>query len=182
MSAFDSDAFDFDAFDADAPESTGVGVGIASSIYSFVPAAMSIANLGIGPRSLISGLDRLIDPVTRDYVRTANGEWVETQDSRTIMLISLSVELGASPFDPEHGTSVAAAVRSGSLTSPEFLQAETVRVGADVAAEGVLSDLVVTVRDRDGNELRDQSGRLIVKTQWRDLGSGSPIDATFTPR
>ncbi|HKQ65969.1 MAG TPA: hypothetical protein VJZ73_13225 [Methylomirabilota bacterium] len=149
--------------------------------FSFVPPPTRAQQLGQNNNPNI-GRDRMLDPFTGDYIRTANGEWAETSDSRTIMLISLSVRLGESPFDPSHGTSIHRRLKSGIVLSTDFLQAETVRVGEDLRQEGVLSDLVVTVRDQDGNKLRDETGRLIIRTQWRDLASGSPIDATFTPR
>jgi hypothetical protein len=129
---------------------------------------------------LSGGSDRVIDPVTRDYVRTANGEWAETADSRTIMLIALSIRLGRSPFDPSHGTAIGDQIQAGILASPEFLQAETVRVGLELAREGVISDLVVSVRDEQNRPLVDDSGRARVRTQWRDLASGSPIDTNFS--
>lgn len=149
--------------------------------FSFVPGGRALALLGVTPSSITGGLDRLIDPTTRDYVRDGAGGWVETADSRTIMLGALSIELGASPFDPDHGTAIAQRFRDGTLTEMEFVQAETVRVGEDLAREGILSDLVVTIRDELGRPLVDESGRNVVHTSWRDLASGSPIDQTFTP-
>lgn len=153
-----------------------------SSGLSFVPAGRSLASLGVTPPSITGGLDRLIDPVTKDYVRTDTGEWAETQDSRTIMLIAMSVELGASPFDPDDGTTINQQRRAGGTLRPEFLQAEAVRVGARLAALGVLSDLEVQVRDAEGNVLVDSAGIAVVKMRWRDLASGSPIDAAFAVR
>jgi hypothetical protein len=153
--------------------------GSGSSGLSFLP-ARSPSSVGATPATLTGGLDRLIDPNTGDYVRTPNGEWVETQDSRTIFLIAMSVELGTSPFDPDHGTGIAAQRRAGLQLSATYLQAETVRVGQDLANEGILSDLLVQTADPTGKQLRDHTGRVAVRTQWRDLASGSPIDSTFT--
>ncbi len=150
--------------------------------FSFVPGGRPLASLGVTPATITGGLDRLIDPGTRDYVRTANGEWVETQDSRTIMLIAMSVALGESPFDPTHGSTIARRLKSGVGYSPDFLLAETLRVGAELQQEGILSDLRVNVRDAEGNTLVDRDGHLSVHTEWRDLASGSPINAAFTPR
>lgn len=154
----------------------------AGSGFSFVPGGQPLSTLGITPATIVGGQDRLIDPGTRDYVRTADGEWVETQDSRTIMLIALSVRIGESAFDPTHGSAIGARRESGAGYTPDFLLAETLRVGEELRAEGVLSDLRAQVRDGDGNVLRDSAGRLVVKTQWRDLASGSPINATFSSR
>lgn len=155
------------------PLSSPFGSGL-----SFVPRSLQ----GVQTSTLTGGSDRLIDPSTRDYVRTANGEWVETQDSRTIMLIALSVKLGKSPFSPNRGTSVADAIARGELASPEFLQAEVSRSAGQLVAEGIITDLVVLVRDEDGEPLVDEAGRQVVQTQYQDLASGSPINAVFTPR
>lgn len=153
--------------------------------FSFVPtpggSPLSALNQ-ILPSSMSSGVDRMLDPVTLDYIRTDNGEWAETADSRTIVLIALSIRLGRSAFDPSHGTTIADRLENGLGLSPEFLQAETVRVGEQLRQEGIISDLRVIVRDQDGNELRDDAGRLAVKTEYKDLSSGSPVNATFAPR
>lgn len=152
--------------------------------FSFVPpgTGSAIAALSLNPPSgNSSGIDRLIDPVTLDYKRTDNGEWAETADNRTTVLIAFSVHLGSSPFDPDHGSEIAKRLRDGGLT-PEFLRAETVRIGEFLARAGVLSDLQVTVRDPDGRPLRDDNGALSVMVQWRDLSSGSPATTIFTPR
>jgi hypothetical protein len=157
------------------PGPPGGGSGL-----SFVP-VLAPGAVGATPASPTGGLDRFIDPQTKDFVRSPNGEWVETQDSRTIFLIALSVELGASPYDPSHGSGVAAQVRAGGTLSASYLQAETIRVGQELAKEGIISDLLVQTTDPTGAQLRDRvTGRIAVRTQWRDLASGAPIDSTFT--
>lgn len=153
--------------------------------FSFVPApgGSPLSSLSFNaPAPSSSGIDRLIDPVTLDYVRTDNGEWAETADNRTTVLIALSIRLGASPFDPDQGSSIADRIESGFGLDPEFLKAETERVMSQLARAGILGDLQVTVRDADGDALRDQTGRLAAKVEWRDLSSGSPATTTFTPR
>lgn len=132
--------------------------------------------------TITAGKDRRINPVTKDYIRTANGEWQEDRTSETALLIALSIELGASIFDPDQGTAIPKALRDGTLTEVDFLQSETVRVGGDLQKAGLIADLVVTVRDRNRRPLVDEAGRATVHTVWRDLAAGSPITATFTPR
>lgn len=149
--------------------------------FTFSP-ELRLRALGIQPPSLLGGLDRFVDPFTGDYMRTENGEWVETNDSRTIFLIAISTHLGRSPFDPSHGTSIHQRIKSGANPGADFLQAETVRVGSDLEAEGIISELQVRVRDGDGKKIRDSAGRQAVKTEWRDLASGSPVNATISPR
>lgn len=159
--------------------SPGTGGG---SGYSFVAGGRALALLGVQRSSITGGLDRLIDPVTGDYVRTPNGEWAETQDSRTIMLIALRTRLGESAFDPDDGTTIAAAFEQGLVSEPEYLQAETLRVGRDLERDGILSDLRVEVRGGDGRPLQDENGGLVVHASWRDLASGSPINQTVSAR
>lgn len=120
--------------------------------------------------------DRLIDPVTHDYVRTANGEWVETPDSRSLVMIALELELGASPFDPSDGTTIASLRRDGDPVTPDDVEAEAKRVGDALVRSGVIADFQATTRDAAGSVLRDSAGRMVVALAWRDLASGSPVD------
>ena len=153
--------------------------------FSFVPApgGSPLSALSFNaPNRSSSGIDRLIDPATLDYVRTDNGEWAETADNRTTVLIAFSIPFGASPFDPDQGSTIAERIRSGAGLNPEYLRSESERIGALLARAGVLTDLQVTTRDVDKVALRDQAGRLAVKLEWRDLSSGSPATTTFAPR
>lgn len=143
------------------------------SSISFVPTT---------PNAFGGQLDQLINPVTLDYVRTVDGEWQQTADSRTIMLIGLSVRLGQSPFDPGDGTAIYELMRQGELVSPEMLQSEVLRVGQIFTTEGILADLLVAVRDEHQQPLIDETGGSVVRTSWRDLASGSPINEAFTVR
>lgn len=154
---------------AAAPTSPGSG-------FSFVPGS-SLSSLDASPGAGLAGLfDQLIDPNTGDYLRTENGEWAETADTRTAMQLMIDIELGASPYDPADGTLIAEARRSGAPLTPDDIRAETLRAGGVLQAAGLISDLVVQVRDQSGQVLRDQSGRLVVQLSWRDLASGSPVD------
>lgn len=147
--------------------------------FSFVPGpgGSSLSALDPTPAGALSSqIDQLIDPVTFDYVRTPDGAWAETADSRSIMLIAIELELGASPFDPQDGTMLAELRRTGDPITPEIVKEETLRVGSALQAAGVISGLVVNVRDEHGNVLRDGSGRLVVQLSWRDLASGNPVE------
>lgn len=152
--------------------------------FSFVPGGggsgaggSSLAMLNATSSSGLAGqLDQLIDPNTGDYVRNDIGEWAETADSRTSMFLMLEIELGASPFDPGDGTTIKTRLRDGDPVTPEEIQAETLRAGAVLQAAGILTDLEVSVRDASGRLLRDQSNQPVVRTSWRDLCSGSPVD------
>lgn len=153
--------------------------------FSFVPGpgGTSLAALGPTPAGDLAGrLDMLIDPATLDFVRTANGEWAETADSRTKMLLMMELELGASPFTPADGTRIAEFRRLGDPITPEFLQSEARRAGQLLVQAGVVSDLVVAVRDQHGEVLRDLAGRAVVFLTYRDLASSSPVELILQPR
>lgn len=136
--------------------------------YSFAP-----------PGVISPSTDRQLDPITRDFVRTANGEWAEVADARTLVMVALELELGASPFTPEDGTVIAATRRTGDPITPEFVEAEAQRVGDALTRAGVLADFGVTVRDAAGAVLRDGSGQFVVQLTWRDLSTGVATDLTI---
>lgn len=152
--------------------------------FTFVPSpgGTPLSSLGATPAGELAGqLDQLIDPATLDYVRTDNGEWAQTADSRTIMMLMLEIELGASPFDPGDGTVIKERLRSGDPITVDEVRADALRAGRLLASAGVLSDLTVTVRDANGDALIDESGRSLILLNWRDLASGSPVDFIFQP-
>lgn len=141
-----------------------------------LPPGASPASLGQIIGAAPATVDMLIDPVTLDYVRTSDGAWAETADSRTLMMIMIELEYQASPFDPQDGTTIAARRRDGDPVTPDEVEAEALRVGDQLQREGAIADFAVTVRDAAGDLLRDSSGRLVVALSWRDLASGSPVD------
>lgn len=151
-------------------------IPFGGSGFSFAPISGSPDDLGQVVGIGAAQTDMLIDPVTLDYVRTSTGEWAETADSRTAMMIMLELEFGASPFDPQDGTTIAARRRDGDPVSVDEVEAEALRVGEQLQREGLIADFSVTVTDSAGNLLRDAAGRLIVSLSWRDLASGSPVD------
>lgn len=140
-----------------------------ASGFSFVPGAA------------LGQLDQLINPVTSGYVRTANGEWTETSDGRSTVFLMLELELGASPFDPDDGTEIKALLRQGDPVTMDDLLAETRRACEILQSAGVLSDLAVSARDANGDVLLDESRRPVIRTSWRDLTSGSPVDLIHQP-
>lgn len=127
-------------------------------------------------------LDFYLDPTTFDYVRTSDGDWLLTNDSRTAVLLMHELVFGASVYTPGDGTVIHDLFASGEPVTPELLRSEAVRIGQILQRDGILTGMTVTVRDREGNDLVDDKGRQIVFEQWIDLASGSPIDAVYTPR
>lgn len=161
---------------------SGFGSPFASpfgSGFSFVPGpgGTPLSALDATPAGdLAAQLDMLVDPSTGDFLETDDGEFAETADTRTTMLLMLELEYGASPFTPGDGTTLAARRRRGDPITPEEIEAETVRAATILQDAGLISHLAVSVRNSAGQLLRDQSGRLLVRTDWRDLASGSPVD------
>lgn len=49
-------------------------------------------------------IDQQIDQATRDFIRTAAGEWEESEDSRTAVLFQLEQAYGLWWGDPETGS------------------------------------------------------------------------------
>lgn len=142
-------------------DGNAVGAG-----YSFAPSGQPEANT-----------DRLLDPVTLDYVRTENGEWAETPDSRTLVMIALDLEFGASPFSPGDGTTIAELRRSGAPITPDEVVGETLRIGEALRRAGILADFEASIlTDANGAQVGDGSGRVIINLSYRDLASGSPVD------
>lgn len=152
--------------------------GAGDSGFSFVPGSSGTSPAALGQviGSSQTATDMLIDPVTLDYVRTSTGEWAETADSRTIMMLMLELELGASPFDPADGTTIGARRRDGDPVTTDEIEAEALRIGDLLQRDGLIADFAATVTDAAGNLLRDEAGRLVVALSWRDLASGSPVD------
>lgn len=126
--------------------------------------------------------DLQINPVTKDYIKTANGQWTESADSTTRMFLQLELELDGSPFTPEDGTRIADFRRVGEPITPAFLLGEARRAATVLARRGTIGDLTVEVRDSAGGALVDQAGRPAVILTWRDLSSGLPFDLVFQPR
>lgn len=127
-----------------------------------------------GRTSLGGMLDQLIDPTTRDYVDDVDGSWVETADSRTLVMIMIEMRYGEDFYAPEDGTRVKSMLESGDPVTPELAIAETVRALGILEGVGFISDVVVTSDF-------DQTGRFTIVCLWKDLASGSPVDLSYVP-
>lgn len=133
-------------------------------------------------QSILRGLlDQYLDPITLDYVDTDDGEWLETPDSRSIVMIMIETQLGRSYSAPGDGTRIAESFESGDPVTPLFVVSEVTRVMTALAAAGVLTDFSIRSKDEDGNDLVDVNGRFSPELRWTDLASGSPVDLVYTP-
>lgn len=118
-------------------------------------------------------LDQLIDPVTLDYVDTDDGEWAETADSRSIVMIQIEMNLGEDFYAPEDGTRVKRLLETGDPLTPDIAVAESLRALSLVQVAGIISDVTATHGFVDGI--------FTITMGWRDLASGSPVDLVYQP-
>lgn len=125
--------------------------------------------------------DQYIDPATLDYVDTDDGEWLETADTRTIMMIQLEVRLGTDITAPADGTRIKAMLETGDPVTPEVIVAESLSAAQVLVDAGDISDVSATMVDEAGRALLDDEGRPVVAMAWRDLQSGSPVDLRYAP-
>jgi hypothetical protein len=143
---------------------------------SITPSAGTAATLQQATaRSVLGGLlDMLIDPVSLDYVDTEDGEFLETADSRTIVMMMIEIRLGESFTDPADGTRIKALLEVGDPVTPSVVIAETLRAMSILVDAGIISDV-------DATEGATVDGRFELKLTWRDLASGSPMDLVYEP-
>lgn len=126
-------------------------------------------------------LDQLIDPVTRDYVDADDGSWVETADSRTIVMIMLDTMYGYSYAYAEDGTRIRELLETGDPLTPEIAAAEISRAMRVLERNGILSEFSIAIVDDDGTSLVDRGGTFSPVLRWTDLASGSPVELAYTP-
>jgi hypothetical protein len=146
------------------------------------PSSSGLATSSAGLRTVLAGLlDMVIDTVTLDYIRTDNGEWLESADSRSIVLCQLELELGKSYTTPGDGTEVKARLESGEPLTTSNVEADVRRAMAVLEAAGIVGAVEVSGRDEKGAQLYDESGRPAFKLSWIDLATGSPVEEVYAP-
>lgn len=133
-----------------------------------------ITNTPTSRGALGGSLDQLIDPVTLDYVDTPDGEWEETADSRSLVMIMLEMRLGKSYSAPGDGTEIKDLLERGEPVTPAVVVADVERAMSILVADGILEDVTV------GTDT-DETGRFVLVLHWRDLASGSPVDLVYAP-
>jgi hypothetical protein len=150
--------------------------------FTFAEQVSDGADIGEVRRLTLSGLlDQELDPVTLDYVDTDDGEWSDTNDSRSIVLCQLELEIGGSPFFPGDGTDLKRKLRTGDPITTADVEADTRRALGILEAAGIIGGVRVNGRDEHGKQLLDEGGRPAFETQWTDLATGSPVDDVYRP-
>lgn len=162
----------------------GYAAGLAAALLVPPPVATppSITQSAT-PRTLRGGaLDMLLDPVTLDFIDTPDGEWRETADSRTIVLIMLETELARSYSAPGDGTRLKEFFEAGEPVTASFVESEYRRAMRILEAAGVITDFTMRSVDDKGNLLVDaRTGRFTPELHWIDLATGSPVDLVYAP-
>lgn len=130
-------------------------------------------------RTRLGGLyDQLLDPMTLDFIDTPDGEWEETADSRTIVLIMLEMRLGRSYSAPNDGTRIHELLEDGEPVTVSTVEAECRRAMGILQNAGDITDFSMVSTDDDGNPRVDNRGRFSPELRYTDLASGSPVDTS----
>jgi phage gp46-like protein len=115
----------------------------------------------------LPGLDRQIDPSTRDYVDAAGGEYAETLTMGTAIYHQMLTPLDGWCGDPTAGSALHLVKQKGSGAAGQIFAK-----GAVAAAlkrfedEGLLEDVEVTAK-------ASANGRITMTTSAIDVGQGS---------
>jgi hypothetical protein len=123
---------------------------------------------------LLGLLDLAFDPLTHDLVDAADGAWVETTDSRTAVIFQMESELDTWWGDPTQGSRIAEIITGEDPGTIRDLVDEVKRCLQPLVAEGVISDLQVTLDT-------DFGGRPVILMLYRDRSTGHPIDLAYVP-
>jgi len=143
----------------------------------------SLSSIATGRSDLGANLDQLIDPLTLDYVDTDDGEWLETADSRTMVMCQIEMRLGEDFAAPDDGTRIKALLEDPDfIVTPAVVVAETRRALQVLVDAGIIGELDFgATEDTHGNMIVDEAGRFVLALSWRDLASGSPVDLVYSP-
>lgn len=168
--AFQADAFQLDAFQI------GAGAPAVTGPTSAVPNTPTTRKQMGGALT-----DMLLDPITLDYVDDGEGGWVETADSRTMVMIQIEKELGRSVTAPGDGTMIREWFANGDPVTPDLVEAEVTRTMRLLERDGILTDFAMQIADENGADLVDGDGRFTPQLSWTDRATGNPVDLTYAP-
>lgn len=141
------------------------------------PSSSSAAALVDGVKQLPRGsLNFLIDPDTLDLIDSDDGWFVESPDSRTIVMWQLESTFNAWWGDPSSGSRIRALLRGDDPATGEDLRNEVVRALQPLVDEQFITDLEI-VLDRD--ELAPQ--RPVILINYRDQAANGLVGLAATP-
>lgn len=119
--------------------------------------------------------DIVIDPRTLDFVDTADGEWLESDDGSTAVMCQLEARENAWWGDPPSGTQNKAILES-ELATVDALTNSTTRGLRALQAGGVISDAALRVLEED-----NARGYASLYITWTDRRSTRPADLAYSP-
>ncbi len=116
------------------------------------------------------GRDRILDPISRDYVADGKGGYQKTTTLRTAIHHQLLDELGNWVGDPEAGSTLHEFGRAKNSEAQALRAAEAVRVALQrFVDQGLAKDLDVTVE-------RSVEGRWVIRSSITDIQHNETID------
>lgn len=116
------------------------------------------------------GLDRKIDPLTRDYVDAGHGEYVETQSIQPALYHQFRTERGRWWGDPDAGSDLYLVARRNLDTGAVVFGKNALRAAAQpFVDDGQARDLVI-----DG--AGDERGRLVLFVSLTDTTTGEALE------
>ena len=118
--------------------------------------------------------DQAIDPITRDFTDTDTGDWDETEDSRTAVLMQLEIRLNEWAGDPSAGSRIHAMLEDTTPTTAEAIRDEALRALQVLVDEGMIDGLAITID-------QDELGRATFVLYYKDRASGRAVDLVYSP-
>jgi phage gp46-like protein len=119
-------------------------------------------------------LNLVIDPIMRDLVDTADGWFLESTDSRTMVLWQLEATYQKWWGDPLSGSRIREIERGDTPADAEDLRDDILRALQDLVADGIISDVAVVLDN-------DEGGRVVLILNYRDRASGNLVDLAYVP-
>lgn len=119
-------------------------------------------------------LDLVIDPLTRDFVDTDDGGWLEADDSRTAVLLQLAESADAWWAEPRVGSRVPELLTRAEPATAEEFRDEVARALQVLVDEHVIAELSVAIT-------HEETGRVQLELAYTDVGSGSRVDDLTIP-
>lgn len=119
-------------------------------------------------------LDLDLDPITRDFIDTADGLWEEASDSRTAVFWQLEERAGESWHGDPTGSRLAELLEREEPATAEELRDEVLRALQLLVDEAVITDLVVAIGDAS-------VGRAQIDLAYTDVASGRRVDRLLVP-
>jgi len=124
--------------------------------------------------------DLAIDPDTHAFIETDDGAWLETEDSRTAVLMQLDCRRGEWWGDPDAGSYIPAMLDANADPNAPAVEIEDIRNEAlralqALVSAGVISDLRIGI-----TELDSTNGLGALLLTWRDRASNRPVDLVYS--